>query len=139
MKVLSIRQPWAWFIFSNQPTIPGPKTMENRTWAKHYAEAQLRLCRPGDWLLIHAAKGMAKAEYTDALKFAASIRATNIPHFESLKFGGIVGMVKFLGAFRKSENPWFTGPIGLKFAEAYPVPFRICRGQLGFFEPEEFE
>lgn len=137
MRTLSIRQPYAWFVFAHQSTPPGRKTMENRDWNDSYAKAQLRLCRPGEWLLIHAAKGMTKREFAEALEFAASIGATNVPRFESLNFGGIVGSVKFMGAFRKSDNKWFTGPIGLKFAEAYELPFRPMRGALGFFESEE--
>ena len=48
-KCLSVRQPWAWLI------VHGHKPLENRSWATSYRGP----------LLIHAAKGMTRAECVD--------------------------------------------------------------------------
>ena len=47
---LSIRQPWAWLI------VNGYKDIENRNWKTNFRGK----------ILVHAAKGMTKAEYEDA-------------------------------------------------------------------------
>lgn len=133
MMALSIRQPWAWFIVQQGPD-PLPKTMENRCWTKQYSQAQLRLRPAGSWFMVHAAKGMTKVEYQEAIDFAKSIGVTRLPREEDLDFGGIIGSARHWGLFHKSENPWFTGPLALKISDAYPIPFRAMRGQLGFFD-----
>src|ERR1039458_1556550 len=137
MKELSIRQPWAWFILTPQAHGPRQKTIENRDWPDAYANAQLKLCPPGSNFLLHASAGMTVKEFDDAIAFAKSIGCTLLPRFDELKRGGIVGMARLVGAFHKSKSPWFTGPIGLKLADVYPLPFRPMRGALGFFDAGE--
>mgnify|MGYP003365171071 CR=1 FL=1 len=36
----------------------------------------------------------------------------------------------------RSSSQWFCGPYGFVLRHARPLPFRPCRGKLGFFEPE---
>jgi len=49
MKAISIRQPWAWLI------VNGYKDIENRSWPTKFRGR----------VLIHASKGMTRAEYDD--------------------------------------------------------------------------
>ncbi|WP_086932215.1 ASCH domain-containing protein [Agarilytica rhodophyticola] len=122
MKALSIKQPWAWLI------VNGYKDVENRSWKY----------KPGftGGLLIHASKGCTKKEYSEAVAFAQDINPNiNIPSFECLEKGGIVGCVFMEGVVTRSCSRWFTGPLGFAFSKAEVFPFTPCVGQLGFFEP----
>lgn len=121
MKVLSIRQPWAWLI------VHGYKDIENRTWATNYR---------GD-CLIHAGKGMTHDEYDGACALAFQILGCGfdlIPDFDDLPRGGIVGAAKIVDCVRSSVSPWFFGEYGFVLEEAIERPFVPLRGQLGFFE-----
>lgn len=123
---LSIRQPWAWLI------LHAGKDIENRTWSRRFAGR----------VLIHASKGMTKAEYRDAVNFAAHPRRLGaeahwwIPNFDDLERGGIVGEVEILGYANNCCSPWFEGPWGLLLRNPKPLPFIPCRGALGFFRPQ---
>ena len=133
MKALSIRQPWAWFILADGPE-PLPKPYENRDWSDAYARAQMALCPPGSEFLIHASAGMTKQEFKEAVEFAMSIGVTRVPQFEEVKRGGIVGMARHEGLVRSARSRWFAGRLALKLVAPYPLPFRECKGALGFFE-----
>jgi ASCH domain len=139
MKALSIRQPWAWLI------VNGYKTVENRSRSlgKH--------CGP---LLIHASSQMTHADYVAAYKHIAGQPAlrnllADLPPISSPKFefGGIVGTANMS---MKLENinahearavfvnakfvDWYTGPVGYVLKDAKPLPFKECKGRLGFFD-----
>ena len=129
---LSIRQPWASLI------LLAGKDIENRTWS-----TQVR-----GRVLIHAAKGMTKAEYTDALNFASAIDpdlvrqlvATNQLGPNDLQRGGIIGSVDLVDTVlgrRFCKSPWFQGPWGFVLAEPQPLPFVPIKGRLGFFDVPE--
>lgn len=119
MKILSVRQPWAWLI------VHGHKDIENRTW-----HTKVR-----GHIQIHASKGLTKQEYADAVAFAkqAAPRLA-IPDFDALKRGGIVGTARVVDCVSDSDSPWFVGPFGFMLADPYPLPFVECAGALGFFE-----
>lgn len=124
MKALSIRQPWAWLI------INGGKNIENRTWPTKFRGQ----------VLVHAAKGMTRAEYDDAsLRVAMAIDSKiQIPAFEVLERGGIIGSVEVVDCVQQSESPWFMGPHGFVLWNRKPLPFRPLKGALGFFNvPDE--
>jgi hypothetical protein len=114
MKALSIRQPWAWLI------LQGGKDIENRTWPTKIRGR----------VLVHASKGMTRAEYAGASHF------TSLPPFENLqrKCGGIVGSVEIIDCVQKDASRWFEGPYGFKLINPKPLPFVPLKGQLGFFE-----
>lgn len=112
MKALSIRQPWAWLI------LHGGKDIENRCWPTRF-----RGC-----FLIHAAKGMTRAEYEDVEDLSC------LPPFEALQRGGIVGTVEIVDCVRESPSEWFCGPFGFVLRNPQPLPFRPLKGALGFFE-----
>lgn len=117
MKALSIRQPWAWLI------LQGGKDIENRTW-----KTNLR-----GRVLIHASKGMTRADYETAEMHAP------LPLFEKLqtKCGGIVGSVEIVDCVQQSESPWFFGPHGFVLRDPEPLPFIPLKGALGFFEVDQ--
>lgn len=133
MKALSIRQPWASLI------VLGFKDIENRTW----------MTRERGTILVHASKGMTRAEHEDAIDFAVDAIRSDPRHagkketttlralgfaFEDLQRGGIIGQVDIVDCVRFSASPWYTGAFGLVLANAKPLPFQPLKGALGFFE-----
>lgn len=131
MKAISVRGPWWWFMFYATGCL---KDCENRDWKY--------LCRERGWILIHAAKGMTKREYDEAVQFARDeVGYTgHIPEFEWFKAftregGGIVGSAYLNNHVRDHKSKWFTGPTALVLSRQYPMPFMRCAGALGFFEP----
>lgn len=128
MKALSIRQPWAWLI------LHGGKDIENRVWPTRFRGK----------FLIHAAKGMTIAEWEEARDFvwhvAGESIALEIPTPKLLERGGIVGEAEIVGCISCAPRPpggsWFTGPYGFVLRNVKPLPFRPCKGALGFFEPK---
>lgn len=125
MKALSIRQPWAWLI------VHGGKDIENRTWPTMLRRR----------VLVHAAKGMTRAEYDAAIDFIVAQGIPPLPYdlpaFEKLERGGIIGSVLIEGCVERDQSSWFTGPYGFVLAEPEPMPFIPLKGRLGFFEVDE--
>ena len=124
MKALSIRQPWAWLI------INGGKDIENRTWPTKFRGP----------VLVHAANGMTRAEYENALDplHASGGEVIDLPAFEDLERGGIVGSVEIVDCVRCSDSPWYLGAWGFVLRNPKPLPFRPLKGALGFFNaPDE--
>lgn len=145
MKVLSIRQPWAWLII--RPDIVDPSTRiaslgrdlkdyENRDWPTRFRGR----------FLIHAGKGMTRDEYEDALDSAmTAVRGVipTFPAFQDLPRGGIVGEAEIIDCVdtntldakgERYPSPWLFGRFGFKLANAKPLPFFPCRGALGFWD-----
>jgi hypothetical protein len=123
MKALSIRQPWAWLV------LHAGKDIENRDWRVRNPALRFR-----GTCLIHA--GIALQPISDDLR--AWVRRTSgvdLPRSDEFPRGGIVGHVDVIDVVRISSSPWFEGPCGLVLANPKPLPFRACRGMLGFFEP----
>ncbi len=122
MKALSIRQPWAWLI------IHGGKDIENRSW---HTKMRGRF-------LVHAAKGMTKAEYLEALEVV--VRATDaetlrsLPMMEDLQRGGIIGSVELVDSVDTSDSPWYMGQKGFVLRDPQALPFTALKGRLNFFE-----
>ena len=112
MKALSIMQPWAWLI------VAGHKDIENRTWATRYRGP----------VLIHAGK-----------RFDFDPQEWDWPDIErplDFDLGGIVGEAEIVDCVTASSSRWFCGPFGFVIRNARPLPFRPCRGMLGFFTPD---
>lgn len=120
MKALSIRQPWAWLI------IYGGKDVENRTW-----HTKLR-----GRFLVHAAKGMTWDEYRWARSFAELYGCRNLPSFEELQRGGIIGSVELVDSVDTSSSPWYMGEKAFVLRDPQPLPFQPMKGRLGFFDVE---
>jgi hypothetical protein len=127
MKCLSVRQPWAWLI------VNGYKPIENRDWPTKVRGR----------VLIHASKGMTRREYEDVLCFIAGRALTdksipmaayrNFPRFEDVQRGGIVGAVDIVDCVTEHQSPFFFGIYGFVLANPQALPFRPCKGALGFF------
>lgn len=122
MKVLSIRQPWAWLI------VNGWKDIENRNW---------RTMVRGR-VLVHASKGMTRKEYDHAVEYAKFCGVNQIPAYEEMERGGIVGSVEIDDCTSQSDSLWFFGKYGFVLQNPEQIPFVPLRGQLGFFDaPDE--
>ena len=108
--VLSIRQPWAWLI------VNGYKDIENREWPTDFRGR----------FYIHAPQTVESVY--------RQIFPLNMPHH--YETGGIVGEAEITDCVTSSNSPWFesTSRFGFVIAEAKPLPFIACRGQLGFFK-----
>ncbi len=123
LSALSIRQPWAWLILN------AGKDIENRTWQTHFRGR----------FLIHASKGCTRKEYREAIEdwvYLFDIPDERVPSFESLNFGGIVGVATIADCVAKSESEWFSGPFGFVLRDVQPLQFVPCTGALGFFKPQ---
>lgn len=119
MKALSIRQPWAWLI------VNGHKDIENRSWPTRYRGQ----------VLVHASKGMTRAEYDDVVEFIENdLLNVQLPPRETLERGGIVGQVTIFNCVTASDSPWFFGPQGFHLRDAAALPFVPIKGALGFFD-----
>jgi hypothetical protein len=121
MKALSIRQPWAWLI------IHAGKDIENRTWhTKHRGR-----------FLVHAASGMTRREYHLVQGWARQHAGViNLPAFEELQRGGIIGSVELVDSVDTSASPWYMGHKGFVLRDPVALPFVPIKGRLGFFEVE---
>lgn len=125
MKAISIRQPWCWAILN------AGKDMENRDWLTRFRGP----------VLIHASKGMTRAEYEDCLATMHAISKTHpfssgltLPTFGELDRGGIVGRMEIVNCWDAHQSPWFFGRYGFEIKNVQPLPFFPCKGSLGFFE-----
>jgi len=110
VKILSVRQPWAWLI------INGLKDVENRDWSTH-------LRGP---LLIHAGLQFE----SDAMEgILSNLDATDRQRFplekSAFQRGGIVGIVNIVDVVTESQSKWFEGKYGWCLENARPLPF-IC-------------
>lgn len=127
---LSLRQPWAWAML--EPNGP-QKDVENRVWEIKYRGP----------LIIHAAKGCTRREYSDACEFIHQLMPhVGIPRLEAIQRGGIVGAFELFGPTLRPEawpttNDWhMAGQFGHRARNAVKLPFRGCRGSLGLFKVE---
>ncbi len=122
MKALSIRQPWAWLI------VHGGKDIENRSWHTKFRGR----------FLVHAAKGMTVKEWVSASDFciAQGIHDTpfDMPDFDRLERGGIIGSVELVDSVDTSASPWYMGEKGFVLVDPKPLPFVPLKGRLGFFD-----
>ena len=111
MIALSIKQPWAWLI------VHGGKDIENRTWPTRYRGV----------VLIHSGK-----------KFDGRRDEWDWPDIKrpiDFDMGGIVGQAEIVDCVSSHPSRWFEGPFGFVLRDVRWLPFRPCRGALGFFRP----
>ena len=120
---LSVRQPWAWAI------IAAGKDIENRTWNK--GNPGLKFRGP---VCIHAAKGMTRGEYLNAMISMERECDVDCPRPDELLRGAIIGTVEIVDIVRESDSPWFQGRNGLVLANAIAIEPIPAVGALGFFE-----
>lgn len=127
MMALSLRQPWAWMV------VHGRKRIENRRWSTRFRGL----------FLIHAARGMTRAEYDDAVAFASYVAPDLVvPETASLERGGLVGRARLVDVVAPCgtpcAHPWhMPAQFGFVLADVEPLAFRPLRGMLGFFEASD--
>lgn len=146
MKALSLRQPWA------AAVITLGKTIENRRWSTKFRGV----------FLIHAAKGMTKAEHASAVDFCEDVlgvaRCFDIEaalQADNLERGGIVGIARLVDvvpprpermpegvdvgahyppALREHGWRWhMPEQFGFVLEDVHPTKFVPLVGHLGFF------
>jgi len=118
MKVLVIRQPWAWLI------VNGHKDVENRSWHTRYRGP----------LLIQASAGLPSRNQMEEFRKYALQRGAKLP--EEFERGGIVGMAHLTDCIEKSASKWhFKGEIAWVLSKAKRLRFIPNKGRLGLFEP----
>jgi hypothetical protein len=117
MKVIVIRQPWAWLI------VHGFKDIENRSWRTRYRGT----------LLIQASASLPpRREFEEIRRFVRK-RRVKLP--EDLARGGIVGMVQLEDCVTTSRSKWFEGPVGWVLSKPKRLRFIPLKGRLGLFDP----
>lgn len=116
MKVIAVRQPWAWLI------IHANKDIENRTWATRYRGK----------LLIQASASMPTQRDLEEARLFAERRGVALP--EEFELGGVVGMVQLTDCVDWSESKWFQGPIGWVLTRPKKLKFIPLKGRLGLFD-----
>lgn len=123
MKVISIRQPWAWCI------VHGFKPVENRTWSTSYRGP----------ILIHTGKDVDLEGMRAVRRIFGGLGKDplTVPAAMTLPVGGIVGRAELVDVVDSHPSPWFFGPYGFVFANARPLDLIKCRGQLGIYEIDE--
>lgn len=119
MKVLSIRQPWAWLI------IHAGKDIENRTWKTNFRGP----------VYIHASLTLD----VSAMRSLETLCYPNpIPKERDFARGEIIGTVEVVDCVTESNSPWFAGPFGFVLKNPKPIsPTFKIPGRLGFFEMPE--
>jgi hypothetical protein len=122
LKVLSVCQPWAWLI------IHAGKDIENRTWHTKYRGR----------FLVHASKRMTRQDYNDVLEFLATgelgAKCIQLPAYEDLQRGGIIGSVELVDSIDYSDSPWYMGATAFVLRDPVPLPFYPLKGRLQFFD-----
>ncbi len=108
MKILSIRQPWAYLITQ------GSKNIENRSWPTKYRGP----------VLIHA-----------SLNINRKACAGHGLNPKTLQTGGVVGTADIVDCVTKHRSRWFEGPYGFVLKNRRPLPFLKWKGGLGLTTP----
>jgi hypothetical protein len=104
MKILSIRQPWAYLITR------GSKNIENRSWPTNYRGP----------VLIHASLKIDKQHCIDH-----GLDPTK------LETGGVVGIAEIVDCVTTHRSRWFEGPYGFVLKNRRSLPFVRWMGALG--------
>lgn len=128
MKVLTVKQPWAWLMFNGV----APKDIENRDWPT----------RVRGRVAIHASSRVEEIECRKALLHMATYglrsKEREVWRWEDpgvLVAGSIIGTVELVDCVTRSESPWFVGKYGFVLRDPIVLPEPIkARGQLGFWE-----
>jgi hypothetical protein len=128
MKVLSIRQPWAFAILHLG------KDVENGDWATRFRGR----------IAIHASQGMTGFEYKGFCEyvglFVPEMKEVIVPASE-LPRGAIVGTVEIVDCKNIYRSRWFQGNYGFVLRNPVALSKPIaCKGALGFWDlPKEIE
>lgn len=116
-QAISIRQPWGWAIMN------AGKDVENRT---------RKLCSPG-WYFLHVGSGGDIDEYNAAVLNFGFPHIREVPRFDELPRGGVIGAMKLGEWITESPSKWFIGPKAAKIEAVVALPFQAGRGAQGVF------
>lgn len=120
---LSVKQPWAWLI------VNGYKPIENRDWKSNYRGP----------LLIHATDSGGMSEYNACKLFIDDFTSIELPPFEKLQRGGIIGAVRMDDClsnpceFTHEQHPWFVGLYGFVLSHPQKCDYLPIPGKLGIW------
>lgn len=125
VKALALRQPWAWLV------VHGGKDIENRKWKITYRGP----------FVVHAAKGMTRAEYAAVVDYTRSHvdaeLADRIPPPAELVYGALIGISRIVSCLVPLETPtrrWhLPGQYGAVLEGTRAIEALPCSGALGFF------
>ena len=116
LRVLSVRQPWAWLI------VNGYKDIENRSWRTNHRGP----------LLIHASSNR-RDFMPEKLAEIRKKHRVRVP--ADLQYGGIVGLVDVIDCVKTHSSKWkFKGSWGWVLEKQRRLPYRQCKGSIGFFK-----
>lgn len=126
MKVLTVKQPWAWLI------LHGGKDVENRTWPTNVRGR----------VAIHTSSRVEELECRSALLHMATygLRSNEREvwrwvNTRLLVAGAIIGTVEVVSCVTSSSSPWFVGPYGFVLRDPIVLPRPIpCKGKQGWWE-----
>lgn len=137
MKILCVRQPWAWAI------IHAKKNVENRSWATKYRGP----------LLIAASAGRITAKRRALIQAYLAKRRVK-PDWDAMQYGGVLGVVELVDCFTPEsrlkegdsiereqafltnlKSKWSEGPVYWVLKNPRPLPFIPIKGGLGLFDP----
>jgi hypothetical protein len=114
MKVIVIRQPWAWLI------IEGFKDVENRSWTTRYRGP----------LLIQASANLPPKRELEKIRLFVLKRGVELP--KDFERGGIVGKVQLEDCVSNSQSKWFEGPFGWVLSRPAKLQFMPLKGPARF-------
>jgi hypothetical protein len=115
LRALSLRQPWAWLV------VNGHKDIENRSWRTNHRGP----------LLIHASRNRS---LTTSKNLSAIEKKYRVRLPRDFDLGGIVGIVDVVDCLKRHPSKWkFRGSWGWVLENPRRLPFRQCKGTVGFF------
>jgi len=143
MKVLSIRQPWAWLIMT------GLKDVENRTWNTDFrGKFSIHASKKFDWdALIVLPEKRIPAWITQSMIAHFGLELAETPEKSKVttsldEFGAILGEITLTDCTKKITSVWCDDGM-YHFQLKNPIPFQekiAAAGKLGFWDfPETSE
>ena len=120
MKVLVVRQPWAWLI------VNGYKDIENRSWPTKYR---------GPLLIQASANLPPRAKLEADCRWARKRGVKNLPELADFERGGIVGMVQVDDCATRHPSKWFEGRVGWVLSKPKKLKFTPFKSGLGLRNP----
>jgi len=124
LKAITVKPVWAWAI------IHAGKNIENRSW-----RTQIR-----GSVAIHASKNLTRSEYEESKQQLPRRWRKELPAYEDLPRGVIIGVAELVDCVTESKSPWFNGDFGFVLQNQRPVKPIPCPGALGFWNlPPEIE
>ncbi len=117
MKAITIKPVWAWAI------IHAGKNIENRSWRTHIRGP----------VAIQASKNLTRSEYEESKELLPRRRRKELPSYEDLPRGVIIGVVELVDCMTESKSPWFEGNYGFMLKDQRPIKPIPCVRALGFW------